>query len=48
MRGKVGDGGLGARQDHEVASTGSGVAGLHHDEVDVRFELQRIEVVEIG
>ena len=46
-RAKVGDGRLRPRQDDEIAD-GEGMSLLYHDDVDVGFRRQRIEVVEIG
>ena len=45
---QIGDGRFRAGQDDEAGIARDGLARLHHDELDAGFELQRVEIVEIG
>src|SRR6185312_2442628 len=45
---EVAAGGFRTGNDHERGIAGDRFARPHHHEVDVRFEFERIEIVEIG
>ena len=45
---EIGDRRLAAGQDDQRGLGGNSLAGPHHHEPDLRLELQRIEIVEIG